>query len=54
MAEEIDSQYEMRVRVYERAVADGLDGEKADLMATIFKNCYFMGCTYHEDVMKQS
>ena len=51
---EITSHYKMRLTVYQRAKADGLKEERAALLATIFKNCYFMGSGYNEDLMRES
>ena len=44
----------MRKLVYDRALNDGNDADKALLLATIFKNAYFMGCEYNQDVLNQS
>ena len=52
--DEIDSHFQMRKQVYERALSAGETEEKAALAATIFRNCYFMGCTYHIEVIKNS
>ena len=44
----------MRKTVYERALSAGESEERAALLATIFRNCYFMGCSYPEEVLKNS
>jgi hypothetical protein len=43
----------MRRTVYTRALKD-VDHERAELLATIFRNCYFLGAGYNEDVVKES
>ena len=48
MQDEIESHFNMRVEVYERAKADGKDEDRAQLLASIFRNCYFLGCDYKE------
>ena len=52
--DEIDSHYTMRKTVYERALSAGKNQEEAALTATIFRNMYFMGCGYHEEVMAET
>ena len=32
----------------------GKNEQQAGLIATVFRNCYFLGCGYHEDVMAES
>ena len=44
----------MRKQVYERALEGEKTPEQAALLASVFRNCYFMGCGYHEDVMQES
>lgn len=44
----------MRLAVYERAVAKGVQQERAALLATIFKNCYFIGTGYNADLVSES
>jgi hypothetical protein len=44
----------MRKYVYDGALKDGLTVEKAIVLSNIFKNAYFMGCKYHDEVMEQS
>mgnify|MGYP006970071336 CR=1 FL=1 len=44
----------MRLAVYERAVAKGVQPERATLLATIFKNCYFIGTGYNADLVSES
>lgn len=44
----------MRLAVYERAVRAGIDSERAALLATIFKNCYFIGSGYNADLVRES
>lgn len=44
----------MRVDVYERAIQDGIDDERAQQMAVVFRNCYFLGSEYSEGVVKES
>lgn len=51
---EIGSHYKMRLTVFERAIKDGVTEERAALLATIFKNCYFIGAGYNDDVVKES
>ncbi len=31
-----------------------MDPERAALLATIFKNCYFIGSGYNEDIVQES
>ena len=54
MHDEVDSHFEMRKQVFNRAMSDGTSNERAALLASVFRNCYFMGCGYHEDVIKES
>jgi hypothetical protein len=51
---EITTHYKMRLSVYQRAKAEGTDPTRAALLATIFKNCYFIGTGYNEDLMRES
>lgn len=51
---EISTHYKMRLSVFQRAVKDGVESERAALLATIFKNCYFIGTGYNEDLMRES
>ncbi len=51
---EITSHYKMRLSVYQRAKAAGVEPVRAALLATIFKNCYFIGTGYNEDLMRES
>ena len=44
--DEIDSHFQMRKQVYERALQDGKTKEEASLTASIFRNMYFLGCSY--------
>jgi len=44
----------MRLTVYQRAKTDGVEITRAALLATIFKNCYFIGTGYNEDLMRES
>ncbi|CDW82627.1 UNKNOWN [Stylonychia lemnae] len=44
----------MRLQVYDNAVSAGLDHDRAVVLMNVFKNSYFMGCTYHDDVMTES
>ena len=44
----------MRVDVYDEAVKEGLDHERALVLCNIFKSAYFMGCSYPEEVMLDS
>ena len=44
----------MRMTVYERASKDGHDHDRAALLATIFKNCYFIGSGYNPDLVLES
>ena len=52
--DEVDSHFAMRQQVYERALSEGKAPEKAALLASVFRNCYFLGCGYPEEVMKES
>ena len=54
MHDEVDSHFAMRNQVYSRAQSEGISTERAALLASIFRNCYFMGTGYHEDVLKES
>ena len=49
--DEIDSHFSMRKQVYERAIHDGKTPEEAALTANIFRNMYFLGCGYPQEVM---
>ena len=49
--DEVGSHFKMRQTVYARALQAGKTPEQASLMATVFRNCYFMGCGYSEEVM---
>ena len=40
--------------MYERAIKDGIDDERAQQMAIVFRNCYFLGAEYSEEVVKES
>ena len=51
---EIEHHFKLRKSVYDSAVAKGVPGERAVVLASIFKNNYFMGCEYPEEVMKES
>ena len=44
----------MRKQVYERALSDGKTTEQAALIASVFRNSFFLGCGYHDDVMATS
>jgi hypothetical protein len=44
----------MRLSVFESAVAGRVDLERAVVLAAIFKNAYFMGCTYPEEALAES
>ena len=44
----------MRQQVYSRAMLAGKTHEQALLTASVFRNCYFMGCGYQEDVMTET
>lgn len=44
----------MRLSVFSKATEDGHPQERAALLATIFKNCYFIGSGYNEDLVKES
>ena len=44
----------MRLSVYDSATTEGVDHERAVVLMNVFKNSYFMGCTYHEEVMNES
>ena len=54
LPEEIDSHFQMRLTVYQRAIKDGLDHERALQIANVFRNCYFMGCGYDPSVLSGS
>eukprot|EP00347_Sterkiella_histriomuscorum_P005890 403354884 len=53
-SQETENQFQMRLHVYDEAVKTGIDHERAIVLMNVFKNAYYMGCTYHEDVMKES
>jgi hypothetical protein len=44
----------MRLEVFKRAKAQGIESERAALLATIFKNCYFIGAGYNPDLIVES
>lgn len=44
----------MRLHVYEEALKAGMDHERAVVLSNVFRNCYFMGCKYHDDVLTES
>lgn len=51
---ETEKHFNMRVHVYDEAVKAGLDHERAIVLCNVFKNAYFMGCSYPEEVMEES
>jgi hypothetical protein len=51
---EIGTHFKMRLAVHERALKAGVDQERAALLATIFKNCYFIGSGYNADLVRES
>ena len=54
MHDEIESHFAMRKQVYQRALTHGNSAEKAALLASVFRNCYFLGCGYSDDVVAAS
>lgn len=44
----------MRKQVYDKAIKEGVTKERAIVLSNVFKNAYYMGCSYHVDVMKES
>lgn len=51
---ETEGHFRMRKQVYEAALASGQTEEQAVVISSIFKNAYFMGCTYPEEVIQKS
>lgn len=51
---ETQTHYLMRKEVYDRAVQSGKDKERAEVLASIFRNVYFMGCSYPDEVVNES
>ena len=51
---EVNAHFKMRVTVYERAIEDGQDDDRAQQMAIVFRNCYFLGCQYSSEVVTES
>ena len=43
----------MRLTVFNRALKE-VDRERAELLSTIFRNCYFLGAGYNPDVVRES
>ena len=54
MHEEVDSHFAMRKQVFERALSAGKTQERAAMLASVFRNCYFLGCGYEDSIMKES
>ena len=40
--------------MYDKAREDGLSHEKAVVACNVFRNAYFMGCKYNDNVMNES
>jgi len=51
---ETEKHYRMRQYTYEHALTDRVTEERAIVLSQIFKNAYFMGCTYPESVLEES
>jgi hypothetical protein len=51
---ETKKHFGMRKHVYEKAIGDGVAQERAVVLSQVFKNCYYMGCSYPESVMNES
>ena len=51
---ETEKHFKMRSSTYERAIAAGVPEERAIVLSQVFKNAYFMGCSYPESVMEES
>ena len=51
---ETEHHFRLRRSVFDNAVANSVPTERAIVLASIFKNNYFMGCEYPEEVMKES
>jgi hypothetical protein len=51
---EIKDHFEMRKSVFDRALASGLEEERAYLLASVFSNCYHYGAEYNLDVVQES
>jgi hypothetical protein len=44
----------LRKQVFDFAVADGVPKDRAVVLSEIFRNAYYMGCSYPESAMQQS
>ena len=44
----------MRQQVYQRAISDGKTADQAALITSVFRNSFFLGCGYQEEVMAES
>ena len=51
---ETEKHFKMRQGTFERAQAAGVPEERAIVLSQIFKNAYFMGCSYPDSVMDES
>jgi hypothetical protein len=51
---ETEKHFKMRYYTYEHALADRVTEERAIVLSQIFKNAYFMGCSYPDSVMEES
>jgi hypothetical protein len=51
---ETESHFQMRKKVYVGAVAAGKTHDEAVVLCSIFKNVYFMGCSYPESALLES
>lgn len=51
---ETEAHFRMRREVYERALAGGATHDRAVVLSAVFRNSYFMGCAYPEEVIKES
>ena len=44
----------MRKHVFETALASGIPEDRALVLSQVFKNSYFMGCSYPDSVQSES
>ena len=51
---EINSQFNMRIKVFDTAVQDGTDEDRAVLLASVFRSCFFLGAGYNDSVVQES
>ena len=51
---ETDTHFRLRKYVFESAVSAGVSPERAVVLASLFHNAYYLGCTYPEEALKES